>query len=103
MEGSLILEGLPMWTSENRAQYNRDKLRYPSDLTDAECRQGAVRCHRRHDAQDRDERGLPGDGLGYRRSRRAEEKKPPSEGGWNMFHTWSAGVDCVNLAPQPAY
>ncbi len=25
-----------MWTSENRAKYNRDKLRYPSDLTDAE-------------------------------------------------------------------
>jgi transposase len=25
-----------MWTAENRARYNRDKLRYPSDLTDAE-------------------------------------------------------------------
>jgi putative transposase len=25
-----------MWTSENRAKYDRDKLRYPSDLTDAE-------------------------------------------------------------------
>ena len=25
-----------MWTSENRPRYNRDKLRYPSDLTDAE-------------------------------------------------------------------
>ena len=25
-----------MWTSENRARYNRDKLRYPSDLTDEE-------------------------------------------------------------------
>jgi transposase len=25
-----------MWTSENRAQYDRAKLRYPSDLTDAE-------------------------------------------------------------------
>ena len=25
-----------MWTSENRQRYNRDKLRYPSDLTDAE-------------------------------------------------------------------
>ena len=23
-----------MWTSKNRARYNRDKLRYPSDLTD---------------------------------------------------------------------
>ncbi len=26
----------PMWTAENRPRYNRDKLRYPSDLTDAE-------------------------------------------------------------------
>ena len=25
-----------MWTSGNRARYDRDKLRYPSDLTDAE-------------------------------------------------------------------
>src|SRR5450755_4226797 len=25
-----------MWTCKNRAQYNRDKLRYPSDLTDDE-------------------------------------------------------------------
>ena len=25
-----------MWTNENRARYNRDHLRYPSDLTDAE-------------------------------------------------------------------
>jgi transposase len=25
-----------MWTIENRPKYNRDKLRYPSDLTDAE-------------------------------------------------------------------
>ena len=25
-----------MWTAENRARYNRDKLRYPSDLTDEE-------------------------------------------------------------------
>ncbi len=25
-----------MWTPENRHQYNRDHLRYPSDLTDAE-------------------------------------------------------------------
>ncbi len=23
-----------MWTAENRLRYNRDKLRYPSDLTD---------------------------------------------------------------------
>ena len=25
-----------MWTSDNRPKYNCDKLRYPSDLTDAE-------------------------------------------------------------------
>lgn len=25
-----------MWTVENRARYNRDQLRYPSDLTDEE-------------------------------------------------------------------
>ena len=25
-----------MWTDENRAKYNRDHLRYPSDLTDEE-------------------------------------------------------------------
>ena len=25
-----------MWTAENRPRYNRDKLRYPSDLTDTE-------------------------------------------------------------------
>ena len=25
-----------MWTSENRAKYDRSGLRYPSDLTDAE-------------------------------------------------------------------
>ena len=25
-----------MWTAENRARYNRDHLRYPSDLTDVE-------------------------------------------------------------------
>ncbi|MEQ1954312.1 IS5/IS1182 family transposase, partial [Mesorhizobium sp. CN2-181] len=25
-----------MWTVENRARYNRDHLRYPSDLTDEE-------------------------------------------------------------------
>ena len=25
-----------MWTVENRVRYNRDRLRYPSDLTDAE-------------------------------------------------------------------
>jgi hypothetical protein len=25
-----------MWTNENHARYDRSKLRYPSDLTDAE-------------------------------------------------------------------
>ena len=25
-----------MWTPENRPRYNRDKLRYPGDLTDEE-------------------------------------------------------------------
>ncbi len=25
-----------MWTAENRPKYNRDRLRYPSDVTDAE-------------------------------------------------------------------
>ena len=28
--------GAPMWTLENRPKYNRDHLRYPSDLTDDE-------------------------------------------------------------------
>jgi DNA-binding MarR family transcriptional regulator len=27
-----------MWTSKNRARYDRSKLRYPSDLTDEEWR-----------------------------------------------------------------
>jgi len=31
-----ILEGPLMWGQENRSKYNRDKLRYPSDLTDEE-------------------------------------------------------------------
>src|ERR1700758_2119658 len=26
-------EGLPLWTDKNRAKYDRDHLRYPSDLT----------------------------------------------------------------------
>jgi len=30
----LILGGLPVWTQENRPRYNRDHLRYPSDLTE---------------------------------------------------------------------
>ena len=28
--------GLPLWTDKNRAKYDRDHLRYPSDLTDDE-------------------------------------------------------------------
>lgn len=31
-----LIGKLPMWTSKNRARYNRDHLRYPSDVTDAE-------------------------------------------------------------------
>ncbi len=33
--------------------------------------------------------------------RRAKKEKP-SEGGWNIFHTWHAGADCVNPAPYIA-
>src|SRR5215208_680462 len=32
-----------MWTTENRARYNRDKLRYPSDVTEEEWGQLAAR------------------------------------------------------------
>jgi hypothetical protein len=32
-----------MWTTENRPRYDRDRLRYPSDLTDAEW-QHSKRC-----------------------------------------------------------
>jgi transposase len=32
----LTRRGLPMWTTKNRDKYNRDKLRYPSDLTNEE-------------------------------------------------------------------
>jgi peptide/nickel transport system substrate-binding protein len=28
-------------------------------------------------------------------------KTPPGQGGWQMFHTWNAGSDCVNPAPYP--
>jgi peptide/nickel transport system substrate-binding protein len=31
-------------------------------------------------------------------SRRAQ-KTPPGQGGWQMFHTWHAGADCINPAP----
>jgi hypothetical protein len=33
---ALAYAGLALWTAENRARYDRSKLRYPSDLTDAE-------------------------------------------------------------------
>ena len=32
--------------------------------------------------------------LGARRAL----KTPPGQGGWNMFHTWHAGADCINPA-----
>jgi peptide/nickel transport system substrate-binding protein len=36
--------------------------------------------------------------VGQRRAK----KDPPSQGGWNIFHTWHAGADCVNPAPYIA-
>ncbi len=36
--------------------------------------------------------------VGARRAR----KDPPAQGGWNVFHSWHAGVDCVNPAPYTA-
>ena len=30
------------------------------------------------------------------------KKTPPAEGGWNIFHTWHAGADCINPAPYTA-
>ncbi|MEA2738936.1 MAG: peptide/nickel transport system substrate-binding protein, partial [Acetobacteraceae bacterium] len=33
---------------------------------------------------------------------RRAKKDPPSQGGWNIFHTWHAGADCVNPAPYIA-
>ena len=30
---------------------------------------------------------------------RRAKKEPPSQGGWNIFHTWVAGGDCVNPGP----
>ena len=29
-------------------------------------------------------------------------KNPPAQGGWNMFHTWHAGADCINPAAYTA-
>jgi transposase len=33
---SALMEEAPMWTAQNRSQYARKGLRYPSDVTDAE-------------------------------------------------------------------
>ena len=33
---------------------------------------------------------------------RRAKKEAPSEGGWNIFHTWHAGADCINPAPYTA-
>jgi peptide/nickel transport system substrate-binding protein len=36
--------------------------------------------------------------VGQRRA----SKEPPDKGGWNIFHTWHAGADCVSPAPYIA-
>jgi peptide/nickel transport system substrate-binding protein len=33
---------------------------------------------------------------------RRAQKTPPGQGGWNMFHTWHAGADCISPAPYHA-
>ena len=33
---------------------------------------------------------------------RRAQKTPPGQGGWQMFHTWHAGADCVSPAPYIA-
>ena len=33
---------------------------------------------------------------------RRAKKESPATGGWNIFHTWHAGADCVNPAPYTA-
>ncbi len=33
---------------------------------------------------------------------RRAKKEPPAQGGWNMFHTWHAGADCVSPASYVA-
>jgi peptide/nickel transport system substrate-binding protein len=33
---------------------------------------------------------------------RRAKKDPPDKGGWNIFHTWHAGADCINPAPYTA-
>jgi hypothetical protein len=42
MEPILIRGGLTLWTDKNRARYDRDYLRYPSDLTDEIASPGVV-------------------------------------------------------------
>jgi peptide/nickel transport system substrate-binding protein len=37
--------------------------------------------------------------VGARRAKR----EPPSQGGWNIFHTWHAGADCTNPATYAAF
>ena len=39
-----------MWTTENRARYNRDQLRYPSEVTEQEWGQLAALIPRRDGA-----------------------------------------------------
>ena len=34
---------------------------------------------------------------------RRASREPVDKGGWNVFHTWHAGVDCVNPGAQPAF
>lgn len=36
--------------------------------------------------------------VGQRRA----QKTPPGQGGWNMFHTWHAGADCLNPSSYTA-
>jgi len=36
LDGTDSFREVPMWTAENRSRYNRDSLRYPSDLTNEE-------------------------------------------------------------------
>ena len=33
---------------------------------------------------------------------RRAQKTPPGQGGWNMFHTWHAGADCLNPSSYTA-
>jgi peptide/nickel transport system substrate-binding protein len=33
---------------------------------------------------------------------RRAKKDPPAQGGWNMFHTWHAGADCLNPSSYTA-